>query len=98
MTELCPDASPSDAGQTAGASLPSRRQTSPSWLISLAGVYARLNAACASRGGKQRLADRAGVSRQFVDAVEKGAKRPSPSLLRALGLEEVTFYKEIQNG
>ncbi len=66
-------------------------------LLSVIDVYARLNAVCKDRGGKQRLADRAGVSRQFVDAVEKGVKRPSPSLLRALGLEEVTFYKEIEN-
>ena len=67
-------------------------------LLSSVDVYARLNAACRAPGSKTELARRAGLSRQFVDAVERGIKCPSPALLAALGLRRVVAFEEIEDG
>jgi DNA-binding phage protein len=46
-----------------------------------------LQKACDRAGGQKAFAKKARVSKQHVYAVLSGAKRPGPSVLKALGLK-----------
>lgn len=49
-------------------------------------ALSRLNEAVSEAGGQSSFARHAGISQSFVSDVLSGKRRPSPRLLRALGL------------
>lgn len=63
--------------------------------LTLYDVYRRLDTACRQAGSQSAWGKQHGMTVQFVSAVLNARKAPSPRMLAALGLQEVTRFVEV---
>lgn len=59
------------------------------------GVRSLLERMATDAGNIHKLATKLDVNYPYLCEVIRGVKRPGPSILRALGLEEITFYRRV---
>lgn len=60
-------------------------------------VVERLRAACTVAGGQKQFALTHKLTPAYVHDVLHGRRAPADRILKALGLERVTIYRELQN-
>jgi hypothetical protein len=61
-------------------------------------VFRELREACRAAGGQKAWAERHGVSQTFLSDVLNAKCGPGTSILRPLGLVQVTVYRRLQSG
>ena len=56
-------------------------------------VRRMLYRACVEAGKQEAIAERLGVSSQYIGMVLKGKSHPGPSVIRGLGLERIVAWR-----
>ncbi len=57
-------------------------------------VRKMLYRACVEAGKQEAIAERLGVSSQYIGMVLKGKSHPGPSVIRGLGLERIVAWRK----